>query len=437
MYSQFSYNRTEIGRIPKEWEVKKVIELFEVETGTTPSTKHEEYWDGGYINWITPSDMSKLSGRIHIQDSGRKITERGLRESNLTLLPTGAIIVSSRAPVGYIAVTKREATFNQGCKGLIPKKGNEIYSEFYAYYFLNKKIELENLSGGSTFKELSKERLENFCVPFPPLPEQQKIAEILLTVDQGIEKVDEAIKKTQRLKNGLMQELLTKGVGHKEFKETEIGRIPKGWKVKSIMEIGTLQYGITKTGIKVNTGVKFLRITDITDEGIKWHSVPYCELAKSELQKYELKDGDILFARIGATTGKTCFIEKSPKSVFGSYLLRMQSLKDIDTKFLYFFTQSLFYWNQVNAVKGGQLKGGLNTKLLGNIKLSIPPLSEQQKIAEILRTVDKRLESLRNRKEKLERIKKGLMGDLLTGRVRVTKLIEGEVQDSSSFRSSE
>jgi len=419
MYSQFSYNRTEIGRIPKEWEVKKVIELFDVETGTTPSTKQKEYWNEGNIIWITPSDMSKLSGRIHIQDSGRKITERGLRESNLTLLPTGAIIVSSRAPVGYIALTKREATFNQGCKGLIPKKGNEIYSEFYAYYFLNKKIELENLSGGSTFKELSKERLENFCVPFPPLLEQKKIAEILSTVDQGIEKVGEAIKKTQRLKNGLMQELLTKGIGHKEFKETEVGRIPKGWKVKSIMEIGTLQYGITKTGIKVNTGVKFLRITDITDEGIKWHSVPYCELAKSELQKYELKDGDILFARIGATTGKTCFIEKSPKSVFGSYLLRMQSLKDIDTKFLYFFTQSLFYWNQVNAVKGGQLKGGLNTKLLGNIKLSIPPLSEQQRIAEILSAVDKRLELLRNRKERLERTKKGLMNDLLTGRVRV------------------
>ncbi|MCD6563249.1 MAG: restriction endonuclease subunit S, partial [Thermoproteales archaeon] len=246
MMEDVNSKQTEIGRIPKEWKIKKIIDLFEVETGTTPSTKQKEYWDGGDINWITPADMSKLNGKIYIKDSERKITEKGLKKSNLTLLPPESIIISTRAPVGYVAIVKNSITFNQGCKGLIPKNIDQIHAEFYAYYLLNRKQILENLSSGSTFKELSKKALEDFYIPLPPLLEQQKIAEILSTVDQAIEKVDESIARTERLKKGLMQELLTKGlsvasatqtgIGHKEFKDTEIGRIPKEWEVVRLKE---------------------------------------------------------------------------------------------------------------------------------------------------------------------------------------------------------
>jgi len=203
------FKDTEIGRIPKEWEVKKVIDLFKVETGTTPSTKQKEYWDGGHINWITPADMSKLNGKIYIKDSERKITEKGLKETNLTLMSTGSIIISTRAPVGYVAIIEGNATFNQGCKGLIPKNTNEINPEFYTYYLLSKKTTLEHSSGGSTFKELSKNTLEKFKVPLPPLPEQQKIAEILSTIDKRLELLREKKERLRRVKKGLMNDLLT------------------------------------------------------------------------------------------------------------------------------------------------------------------------------------------------------------------------------------
>ena len=203
------FKDTKIGRIPKEWEVKKIIDLFGVETGTTPSTKQKEYWDGGDIIWITPADMSKLNGKIYIKDSERKITEKGLKETNLTLMPTGSIIISTRAPVGYVAVIKDNATFNQGCKGLIPRNKNGINPEFYTYYLLSKKTTLENLSGGSTFKELSKITLEKFKIPLPPLPEQQKIAEILSTVDKRLELLRNKKEKMERVKKGLMNDLLT------------------------------------------------------------------------------------------------------------------------------------------------------------------------------------------------------------------------------------
>jgi len=195
--------------MPKDWEIKKIIELFNVQTGTTPSTKNQEYWRGGHINWITPSDMSKLNAKLSIKNSERKITEKGLKETNLTLIPTASIIISTRAPVGYVAITEGEATFNQGCKGLISKNKKEISPEFYAYYLLSKKRILENSSGGSTFKELSKDILENFFIPLPPLAEQKKIAEILSAVDSRLEMLRKRKGKIERIKKGLMNDLMT------------------------------------------------------------------------------------------------------------------------------------------------------------------------------------------------------------------------------------
>ena len=203
------FKDSEIGRIPKEWKVKRIIGLFNIKTGTTPSTKQKEYWNDGHINWVTPADMSKLNRRLYIKSSERKITEKGLKETNLTLMPTGSIIISTRAPVGYVVIIEDNTTFNQGCKGLIPKNAKEVNSVFYAYCLLSKKTILEHLSGGSTFKELPKNTLGNFNVPYPSAPEQQKIAEVLSDVDKKIELERERKGKLERIKKGLMSDLLS------------------------------------------------------------------------------------------------------------------------------------------------------------------------------------------------------------------------------------
>jgi len=203
------FKDTEIGRIPEEWEVKRVYDLFDVVTGTTPSTTNKKYWDGGTINWLTPTDLSKLNQTIYVNDSERKITESALKETILTLMPERSIIISTRAPVGYVAVLKKPSTFNQGCKGLIPKRYDKVLSELYYYYLLSQKHTLENLSGGSTFKELTKESLLNLSMPLPPLEEQQKIAEILSTVDKKLEILKQEKVKLERIKQWFMEELLT------------------------------------------------------------------------------------------------------------------------------------------------------------------------------------------------------------------------------------
>ena len=203
------FKDTEIGRIPKEWEVVRICNLFNVETGTTPSTKEKEYWENGRINWFTPIDLSKLGGKIFLGNSERKITDRALKETNLTIMPKGSILISTRAPVGYVALLKEEGTFNQGCKGLIPKKNAEIHTTFYCYYLSSIKQKLQNLSGGSTFRELSKVSLENLKIPLPPFPEQRRIAGILSTVDQKLDLLKKRKEKLARIKKGLMNDLLT------------------------------------------------------------------------------------------------------------------------------------------------------------------------------------------------------------------------------------
>lgn len=202
------FRETKIGKIPKTWKVRKVRDLFDVKTGTTPSTKQRKYWKAGTVNWMTPTDLSKLNDEIYIEKSERTITKIAMKETNLTLMPKGSIIISTRAPVGYVAVLEEAATFNQGCKGLIPKRPEETCSEFYCYYLLSKKYVLVNLSGGSTFKELSKKRLESFYIPLISYSEQKKISEILSAVDYKLGLDRKRKGKLERIKRGLMNDLL-------------------------------------------------------------------------------------------------------------------------------------------------------------------------------------------------------------------------------------
>ncbi|MDI7259310.1 MAG: restriction endonuclease subunit S, partial [Thermodesulfobacteriota bacterium] len=382
--SKVKYTQTEIGRIPKEWEIVPLKGISEINKESIDPAK--EFPDHKFL-YI---DIDSVENETGVIRNAKEIIGKSAPSRARRLIHQNDVLMSTVRPYlkAFTIVPKK---FNsQICSTgfAVLTCGEKLLPLFLLYSLFAKSVldQCKKMMVGGQYPALTASQVSNIEVLIPPLPEQKKIAEILSTVDEAIEKVGQAIEKTQKLKKGLLQTLLAKGIQKgrfkiQDFKDTEIGRIPREWEVNSITEVGTLQYGITKTAIKVNTGVRFLRITDITDEGVKWDGVPYCELTKNELEKYELKCGDILFARIGATTGKTCFIEKAPGSVFGSYLLRMQPLKGIDTKFLFFFTQSPFYWKQVNAVKGGQLKGGLNTKLLGNIKFPLPPLSEQQKVA--------------------------------------------------------
>jgi type I restriction enzyme S subunit len=187
------------------------------------------------------------------------------------------------------------------------------------------------------------------------------------------------------------------------------------WKTDKLKSLGYFQYGYTATATKINSGVKYLRISDIPDTGkINWQTVPFCKIPDNDFSKYSLINGDVLFARIGATAGKTCYIESAPKSIFASYLIRFVT-NELDSKFFFYFTQSPQYWKQALQKREGQLKKGLNANTLSNFNIQYPENKlEQAAIVNILSTVDEAIQKADEAITKTERIKQAMMQKLLT-----------------------
>ena len=420
-YKETDFQESPIGKIPRGWQVKATVDFFVVETGTTPSTREETYWKGGTVNWVTPTDLSRLNGKLRIKGSERKITEKALKETNLALMPKGSIILSTRAPVGYVATLEENATFNQGCKGLIPRSTYEILTEFYSYYLSSKKEILQNLSGGSTFLELSKSRLEKFNMPYLPMLEQKAIVGVLGVVDSAIELADKVIAKTERLKQGLMQQLLTQGIGHTEYKDTPIGKIAETWqtvKLGGVLEL--CQYGLSvKFGDKGK--YRILKMDDIVNGIAIPNNAKSVNLDEQTFNNFRLEKGDVLFNRTNSYehVGRTGVFLLDGDYTFASYLIRLKPKKElVDSQFLTFcliFSNRRLKQLATRAVH----QANINATNLQNFTVPLPPLSEQRRIAEIILTIEKELRLERKEKTKLGIIKQGLMDLLLTGKVRI------------------
>jgi type I restriction enzyme S subunit len=412
--------QTEIEKIPRGWALVRLEEVtLSLIGGGTPSTSQPEYWDGD-IPWMTSAN---LTNRV-VHHGMRNITEMGLRNSATNIVPKGSLLISTRVGIGKVGIAGIDVAISQDLTGLVPDK-SKVNIEYLYWAILSKAVHLSGLSQGSTVKGLTRDYLRNLKALLPPLPEQKKIAEILSTADQGIEKVDEAIKKTQRLKNGLMQELLTKGIGHKAFKETEIGRIPREWDVMKLGEIANVRYGLGQPPALETNGIPMIRATNVKRGRIVRKGLIFINPgAVPNSRDPFLRVGDILVVRSGAYTGDVALVTKEWGGAVAGYDLIVTPSDTIDSQFLtYYLLSSSVQKRHFVGLKVRSAQPHLNSSQVEETPIPLPPLQEQQRIAEILSTVDGRLESLRNRKEKLGRIKKGLMNDLLTGKVRVTNLM--------------
>ncbi|MEM3752712.1 MAG: restriction endonuclease subunit S, partial [Candidatus Bathyarchaeia archaeon] len=321
-------------------------------------------------------------------------------------------------------------TFNQGCKGLIPRN-KEVHSLFYAYYFLLKKEMLQNLSGGSTFKELSKTMLENIKVPKPRLPEQERIVEVLFAVDLAVQKVDEAIARAERLKKGLMQQLLTKGIGHKEFKRVKIAFkeyvIPTEWRVKNLLETSMIKGRIGWHGLKAEEYLKngeyyLVRGTEFEDGKVVWEKCVYISRERYQQDPYiQLRENDVLITKDGSI-GKVAFVDKLPKkATLGTGVFVIRPLENTYLpKYMFYVMQSEFFEKFINVLKAGSTLSHLFQKDFQKFEFPLPPLNEQQRIAEILSNIDNILRFKKEKREKLVRMKRRVMDLLLTGKVRVS-----------------
>lgn len=191
------------------WKTLPLGDVCSIVNGGTPDTSKKEYW-GKDIFWITPKDMGKLQTE-YVDNTERKISQKGLLNSSAKILPKNAIILSSRAPIGYVAITNVEITTNQGCKGLIPS--DEVDPKLL-YFFLKKSGKLLNdLGHGTTFKELSSKKLAEVLIPLPPLEEQQQIVQKLTKLSEEMRNLvslyQQKLADLAELKQALLHQALT------------------------------------------------------------------------------------------------------------------------------------------------------------------------------------------------------------------------------------
>jgi type I restriction enzyme S subunit len=158
-----------------------------------------------------------------------------------------------------------------------------------------------------------------------------------------------------------------------------------GWDAKTLGAVSAINYGYTESASYKPVGPRFLRITDLQDDSVDWDTVPYCKIQSEDLPKYRLANGDIVFARTGATTGKSFLVRDPPEAVFASYLIRLRLLeKKLLPEFVSLFFQTSGYWKSIKDGSSGSAQGGFNATKLGALSIPIPPLPEQQRIVGIL-----------------------------------------------------
>ena len=402
------YKKTTIGIIPVEWEVKKIKEIGYVSSGGTPDTTTLDYW-GGDINWCTPTDITALSDKF-LGATKAKITEKGLKNSSAKLLPPFSIIVCTRATIGKVAMNTVPMSTNQGFKNIIPKN---IDTDFLYYKILSEDKGLIKIANGSTFLEVSKTDFDNYSISIPPQQEQQKIAEILSTWDEAITNCKTIINTLKSRNKGLAQQLLTGKKRLSGFSEkwtnTHLGKIAT--------RITTKNEELNDTVVTISAQRGFVLQEDFFNKRV----------ASNTLSGYYLlKKGQFAYNKSysnGYPMGAFKRLNDFEKAVVTTLYICFELKQNICPDYMvYFFENGLMTNNLMKVAKeGGRAHGLLNIGLddFLNLELKMPPFNEQTAISQVLETANQELKSYEEKLKALQLQKKGLMQQLLTGKLRV------------------
>ncbi|PUU84893.1 restriction endonuclease subunit S [Helicobacter pylori] len=375
--------------LPSNWQKVRLGDIAEIIGGGTPSTQVTSFWNGS-INWFTPTEIGITK---YVYKSQRTITPLGLKKSSAKLLPIGTILLTSRASIGDCAILKVVATTNQGFQSLIPLE--KINNEFLYYLMLTLKNKLLELASGSTFLEVSPNKIKNLLIPLPPLNEQIAIANVLSDVDRYLYSLDALILKKESVKKALSFELLSQRKRLKGFNQA--------WQKVRIGDIAEIKRGvrITKNELDVfgkypvvSGGVGFLGYTNNFNRYENTITIAqYGTAGYVNFQKNKFWANDV------------CFCVYPNKDV----------IKNI---FLYYFLKVnqnyLYEISNRNATPYSISKD----KIL-DFEILLPPLNEQIAIANILSGLDNEIISLKNKKRQFDNIKKALNHDLMSAKIRV------------------
>ena len=418
-------------KYPKDWQLTPLGDVTErFIGGGTPNTSVKEYWDGT-IPWITGADAEQ-----RIATTARKfVTEKGVKESSTSIVPEGNILLVTRTGVGKVSIAGVDIAISQDLTGVIPRQ--KIVDASYLYRQLKYLgTELKRLSQGTIIQGIKREEVKALPIPLPPLSEQRRIAEILDAADAAIRETARVIAKLREVKRGLLHDLLTRGLDAQgrlrdpdahpaQFKDSPVGRIPRNWSQGKISDFASIDYGISDPiDQSLQEGIPTITLPCVSKNGDL--SLDEELLALTEKTKVSNKDilqpGDLLFNwRSGSRRhlGKTAYFDQSGKYTHVGFLLRLRIHSNLyNARFLWWHMTYLKNQGYFLRAKS-QVNNTFNSSELAEVPVPAPNFSEQLKIVDALDALDARIRAEEAVLAKRRQVKRGLMDDLLTGKVRV------------------
>ncbi len=428
----------QIGLYPEDWSLNQLKDMGDFFSGSTPSTQNDKYWNGKII-WLVPSDLTALSDSTnYIFDSESKITAEGLRSCSTHMLPIGTLCISSRATLGEAIIAGVELCTNQGFINLIP---SHKYDALYLLYWVkqNEKY-ISRFAAGTTFLEIGRRTFRNIKLAVPKLSEQKAIAGILSIVDESIKATEDSILSAERLKKSLMQNLLTgllKPDGSQrnehEMFITKYGYAPKAWKYCQIKDL--IKEGYIEGVQDGNHGESHPVSAEFVDEGIPFVmasniskgfvDVASCKkLTKKRADTLRIgfaKDGDVLLSH-KASIGYTCIVEgASPYFMLTPQVTYYRVVRDkLLPEYLKLFFEKYNFQCVIEGLAKQSTRNFIGITNQKKMWIYLPDdINEQYEIISPILAVDNQIHEKKNKIEALKKLKKSLMQNLLTGKVRV------------------
>lgn len=408
------YKQTKVGVIPEDWKVVKLGDVAKIITGSTPSTYDPKNYGDDYM-FVSPSDIGRSK---YINQTQKMVSKKGFLSAR-SIRKGSVMFVCIGSTIGKIAIAPQELITNQQINSIYSLVANNEY----LYYILKKyNIKIKLLSGEQAVPIINKLEFSKTLIPIPSIKEQVKIAEILTIWDDAIAKQEQLIKQKQLLKKGLMQQIFSQKL---RFKDDNGNNYPV-WETKKLGELDIFisdgNYGemYPKSSEMKSCGVPFIRANNIKNLCLIWNDMRFIDHdLHAILKSGHLKTNDILVTTRGDIGMLGYVTEEFNGSNINAQICLLRVLKNISSKFLLQFLSSNFGVLQFKALQTGSALKQLPKGNLAKVKIKLPWLPEQTKIANFLTTLDDGITNLTEQLKQLQLQKKGLMQQLLTGKVRV------------------
>ncbi|WP_317137696.1 restriction endonuclease subunit S [Methanochimaera problematica] len=359
--------------LPEGWEWKQLGDIGKIFSGSTPSTKVEENFNGD-IPWITPADLSNFD-EMYIQKGKKNISEKGLKSTSIKILPKGTVLFSSRAPVGYVAIADNPITTNQGFKNLV-LNDDRIIPEYVFYYLKANKKLAEKYASGTTFLEVSSTRFSQIPIVIPPLETQRKIVAIL-----------EKAEATQRLRaeaDALTQELV-QSVFLEMFGDPVTN--PMGWESVKLSQIcEKITDGEHATPRRTDDGIYLLSARNIKNHKIDVNDVDFIDQEEYERISKRIvpQKGDVLVSCSGTIGRVTRVMNDIKFQMVRSVALIRPDFAKVHPIYLEYCFDSPFVKAQINRSVNKSSQANLFQGKIKEIEVFLPPLNKQLEFAQFI-----------------------------------------------------